>query len=41
MTATLLPTPLYEHPDGWSISYGRNALIATDGRAADTEGMDG
>ena len=30
MTPTLTPTTLYKHPDGWTISYGENALIATD-----------
>ncbi len=27
---TLTPTLLYRHPDGWTISYAENALIATD-----------
>lgn len=27
---TITPTTLYKHPDGWTISYGQNALIATD-----------
>ena len=30
MTPTLIPTPLYRPPDGWTISYGDNALIVTD-----------
>jgi len=30
MTPVLTPTTLYRHPDGWTISYSENALIATD-----------
>jgi len=30
MTPTLTPTTLYRHPDGWTICYSENALIATD-----------
>jgi len=30
MNSTLTPIPLYEHPDGWTISYSKNALISTD-----------
>ncbi|GEM_PF-4268584 len=30
MTPTLIPKLLYRHPDGWTISYKENALIATD-----------
>jgi hypothetical protein len=29
-TPTLAPKLLYRHPDGWTISYSENALIATD-----------
>lgn len=28
MTPTLTPETLYRHPDGWTISYSENALIA-------------
>jgi len=30
MPPKLTPTPLYIHPDGWTISYAENALISTD-----------
>lgn len=30
MTPTLTPETLYRHPDGWTIGYAKNALIATD-----------
>lgn len=30
MTALLTPQTLYRHPDGWTIAFGNNALIATD-----------
>jgi len=30
MTPTLAPVTLYQHPDGWTICYCENALIATD-----------
>lgn len=30
MTPMLTPEILYRHPDGWTISYAENALIATD-----------
>ena len=30
MKPTLTPENLYRHPDGWTISYAENALIATD-----------
>lgn len=26
----LVPITLYQHPDGWSIQYAENKLIATD-----------
>jgi hypothetical protein len=29
-TTTLTPETLYAHPDGWTIGYAKNALIATD-----------
>ena len=28
MTPTLIPTEIYEHPDGYGISVAKNALIA-------------
>lgn len=30
MTPPLTPEILYNHPVGWTIGYGNNALIATD-----------
>lgn len=32
MNALYTPTPLYEHPDGWTVGHVQNALIATDGQ---------
>jgi hypothetical protein len=30
MTPVLAPVTLYRHPDGWTIQYAENMLIATD-----------